>query len=92
MKKARYIWNIEDGKKIYSSIPFEKENAIELPLDEKNSIFVDILEVSKGKYDTYYKVKLFYADGQIFEGWTWDALMAIDIINKEELFDGRFNS
>jgi len=91
MNDVRYVWDIADGRKIYSSIPFNKDNAIELPMS-KDKIFVNILSVAKGDCNTYYNVKLFYSDGRTFEGWQWDGNMPINLFNIQELFDGRFNA
>jgi len=92
MSNVRYIWARSDARNIYSSMDFTKETKIELPDDYRNKIFVNILEVAKGSCYTYYKVKLFYADGRTFEGWIYDGLMPIKLFNQEELFDSRFNA
>ncbi len=92
MSNVRYIWDFNDARKIYKDIPLEAKGVINLPYSE-DKIFVNILSVyAKGAFNTYYKVKLFYADGKTFEGWTWDGCMPIKLFNQEELFDGRFNS
>jgi len=66
--------------------------------DSRNPIFVDVLEID----GNWAKLRLFYADGEVAEGWTWqfdvmtplklhaigDPLSLVPI----DLFDGRFNS
>jgi uncharacterized protein YfaA (DUF2138 family) len=86
----RYVWQWKDGRKIYKSLPFVAQEAIELPYAEV--IYVNILQrIAQDNGNTAYKVKLYYHDGTVYEGWTSDHHMPISLINDEELFDGRFN-
>jgi hypothetical protein len=90
MKVIRYIWEWKDGRKIYKNNHFVAGEAIELPYAEV--IYVNILEKINQDYgNTLFKVKLYYPDGSVYEGWTSDYLMPISLTNTEELFDGRYN-
>ena len=89
---VRYIWDtrFSNGKFIYSCSNFNKETRICVPYS-KEKIFVNILEKNDNKWCHHFKVKLFYSDGTVLEGWTSDLDLPIQLTNKEELFDGRFN-
>jgi hypothetical protein len=51
--------------------------------------FVDILGTAPG----FIKIKLFKPDGEIVIGWITSILIDLIVFhNKDELFDGRFNS
>lgn len=88
----RYVWTYE-AKYLYQYPHFDNKNErIEVPVDHENPVFVNIIERdSINDYPTI-KVKLFYANGETIEGWTASCLDPINITNREELFDGRFNA
>lgn len=90
MKTIRYVWNQNDGKYLYQSNLFLREERFDVPKDQFQSIFVNILEVV-GSIQLLYHVKLFYANGTVIEGWTGLNDPPIDLTNKIGLFDGRFN-
>ncbi len=73
---TRYIW-----------LDPEFKERVELPNSWNAEVFVNILEQDDSKI----KVKLFYQDGQVFEGWYLKCLNNFKIYNYEQLFDGRFN-
>lgn len=66
-----------------SKIPIPYSNLFE-------TILVDILVPERE--DRMIKLKLFFPDGRILVGWSHLGTDYIDIANKDELFDGRFNS
>lgn len=99
----RYTWD-QEQMYLYPNATFstrewqgEIENVVkwgervEVPKDYKNTIFVNILEIKDVCGGTIAHVKLFYADGFTIHGWTMMNNAPIDITNKHELFDGRFN-
>ena len=88
----RYIWNRE-GRNIYDE-SFKVKIPVDFPIKDK--IYVNILDKKNNLVQFYgwltsYKVKLYCSNGEVFEGWTNDSNMFIEIENKDELFDGRFN-
>ena len=87
----RYVWN-GSAKYLWSDHELTKEGRIEIPFSNQ-PIFVNILErkVRKTDADESWKVKLYYSDGKILEGWVWSGHSPLSITNKIELFDGRFN-
>ena len=90
----RYIWNRE-GRYIYQDESFKVKIPV-LYLPTKDKIYVNILEKKNNLLQFYgwltsYKVKLYCSNGEVLEGWTNDSNMFIEIENKDELFDGRFN-
>lgn len=87
----RYIWIPKDGKYIYRTSEFKREDKIEVPHSPDSPIFVNILERRAYGGNTAYKVKLFYSNGEVLEGWITDMLFPVKVTNQEELFDGRFN-
>jgi hypothetical protein len=90
MDKIRYVWIQSDGKYLYNTLEFK--DRVKVKSSPLNEIFVNILERQKKSYHTIYKVRLFYADGTVMEGWTSDNLLPIRLSNVEEMFDGRFNT
>ena len=80
----------QNTKYIYSNPDYTGQK-IFVPIDINHPILVNILERRKTEYDVALKVKLFYADGEILEGWISQHLANISITNMDELFDGRFN-
>ena len=86
----RYKWNQRDGKKL-NGARTSPYNPIDVPMDKSNDIFVNILEQVDDNWITWYKVRLYYANGSILEGWTTDVCFPIELSDTKELFDGRFN-
>jgi len=85
----RYFWNGE-AKHLYATEDFKKEDGIAIPPDPFNRIFVNIIK-RVGSHDIRVKVKLFYANGTVLEGWTALNNDPISFTAMDELFDGRFN-
>lgn len=89
----RYSLRQEEVKYIYKTSAFAREDRTIIPFDSNNEIFVNILErKTDDEYFTWAaRVKLFYANGNILEGWIMVNRPVFRLINEEELFDGRFN-
>jgi len=91
----RYIWNGE-GKHIYKDASFNEKIPINVST-RNEKIYVNILERKVDDCFTLYKVKLYFSNGEVLEGWTSDSIMFDSIMfieikdTKDELFDGRFN-
>jgi len=95
-KTIRYELVQKDIKKLAK----EKGSKTTFPVryDFFNPIFVDVLEID----GNWAKLRLFYADGDVVEGWTWqfDVMTPLKLHATEDplslvptaLFDGRFNS
>ena len=87
----RYIWNGE-GRHIYKDESFNEKIPINIGIRRGHEkIYVNILERKVDDCFISYKVKLYYSNGEVLEGWTSNSNMFIEIENKDELFDGRFN-
>jgi hypothetical protein len=65
---------------------FASEDHIDTPFS-RDKIYVNILE----KRDPAYKVKLYYSNGAVLEGWIPNITRYVGLEGAEELFDGRFN-
>jgi len=84
----RYYWTGE-GKYLYKTDLMSKEDRFEV-LYSRERIFVNILEVKE--YAT--RIKLFYSNGEVVEGWIITRHFRNDYIriqDEDDLFDGRFN-
>ncbi len=75
--KSNTLWN----KELDTSI-------IDLPLTYQKR-FVNILEHNEEEHVML--IKVYYPDGQIYEGWVSTFDFPIGLSNQKELFDGRFN-
>ena len=60
------------------------------PRDARKPRFCNILEVNSQYHVPIYMVKVFIGD-EVFVGWTPLGFECIEIYNKEQLLDGRFN-
>ena len=89
MEKVRYELVKQDLKYLCTE-KFGKEKF--LVKHSCDPIFVNIFEVDKENLG-WAKLKLYYSDGTIVEGWTWHMVMnrPVKILGFDELFDGRFN-
>ncbi len=70
-----------------------KDGNIKIPSVQRDEHrFVDIIRPHPD-FPGCYWVKVYYPNGDVYEGYTPPGLLyAIELHNKEELFDGRFNS
>ena len=82
---VRYTLSHADIKYIYDDPQFltgERE------IPSNSTIFVNILE----RPDNFcFKVKLIFHSGETMEGYIFNNGSTIQLTNKDELFDGRFN-
>lgn len=86
----RYIWNRE-GRYIYKDESLNKKIPINISA-RNEKIYVNILERKEYNGIILYKVKLYFSNGEVLEGWTANYIVDIEIEDtKDELFDGRFN-
>ncbi len=85
----RYVFDFTGINRLYNTRELRKDDFIKIPYSDGH-VFVNILERIKGVQDIV-KIKLFYPNGTIIEGWYLDHMDTIDIYNRDLLYDGRFN-
>lgn len=80
-KDQHYIWkDPEFVEKIF--VPDDREG--------KNR-YVNILSVEPYSSSKRFKIRIYYASGEILEGYTLEAIAPLILENFHEVFDGRFN-
>ncbi len=91
---VRYKLNKDDIKKL-AKYPDNNSELFPVRLPPHEDVWVNILEVV-GEDHEWVKLRLFYHDGEVIDGWTWlfRGLYPggpVVLHNAHELFDGRFN-
>jgi len=81
----RYVWNGE-AKYLFPTRNFKDEEKIFVPKSEYNNpIFVNILEIHEDEGIVFARLKLFYSNGTVLEGWTSLNNDPLDITNPDTL-------
>ena len=80
-RDQRYIWeDPEFTKKIF--VPDDKQG---------NERYVNILSIEPYSSSERWKIRVYFACGNVLEGYTLKAIAPLTLSNFEELYDGRFN-
>ena len=85
----RYVLH-RDQKYIWEDPEFTKK--IFVPEDRQNNYrYVNILSIEPHSGSERWKIRIYFACGDVLEGYTLKALAPITLSSFDELYDGRFN-